>query len=223
MLIRLHGLVVFFLILLSSTPFLFFFSFFYKTSIFSISSPFPLSFSFLFLSLTHTTHTLIHPLHSHNPTHNPPTTHKPQVTSESNDINIGNLGENKGVGFVRVQAVSPNYFQVGASAFYRLESQWLTSNTSMMSTLPLAEQLYTPRGEQSIFLPTSFRNRLDYKMFDDSEFVKGVFFTSFVFVATIIYYCQILHRTFFSSSSFFFSFLLLLLLLLLLFYFFLFR
>jgi hypothetical protein len=172
MLIRLHGLVVFFFDSLVVNPF----------SLFFTKPPFsPVPRHFLFLSLfsfSHT-HTLIHPLHSHNPTHNPPTTHKPQVTSESNDINIGTLGENKGVGFVRVQAVSPNYFQVGASAFYRLESQWLTSNTSMMSTLPLAEQLYTPRGEQGIFLPTSFRNRLDYKMFDDSEFVKGVFFTNF--------------------------------------------
>ena len=170
------GWLFFFLILLSSTPFLFFLQNLHFLHFLSISSFFLFSLS---LTLTHTTHTLIHPLHSHNPTHNPPTTHKPQVTSESNDINIGNLGENKGVGFVRVQAVSPNYFQVGASAFYRLESQWLTSNTSMMSTLPLAEQLYTPRGEQGIFLPTSFRNRLDYKMFDDSEFVKGVFFTNF--------------------------------------------
>ena len=95
------------------------------------------------------------------------------VTSESADISIGNVGETNGVGYSRVQAVSPNYFQVGAPAFYRLESQWKT-RTSRTSSLPLGEQLCTARGVQSIVLPTSYRNNLNYNEFNPGAYVAPV-------------------------------------------------
>lgn len=87
------------------------------------------------------------------------------VTSESADITINTIGSPRGgVGFTRIQAVSPNYFEVGAPEFYLLESQWKTTN-AMTSTLPLGEQLCTVRGNQNIILPTVFRNNLNYAEF----------------------------------------------------------
>lgn len=91
------------------------------------------------------------------------------VTSEcTNNIKVSNVGETFSVRPIRVQTVSPNYFDVGALEFYKLESQFLTS-TSKTSALTLGEQLYTARGSQSIILPTSMRNALNYNAFQADQ------------------------------------------------------